>query len=558
MLEGATVEALLTLYFQIVNRRRCLDAHLAEPASEPFTPTKFYRIAEFLVGFDNEIQNAKNAQIAVMDVDNDDNDDDDDDDDDGSDDEDHKKPTRKQNATAKEKSDSKPAPLQNLVSASSQASKCSVASSQMQPFVSTEPATPTVGEPTPSSAPTPLPQLLSKSDTIVPNAAHAHAHSAIQYATLNQVLHFFEDPADADSLIRRERYMGLFWSRHSDTIPEEIDSDTGDEYRPVKGRPLQVEYRGIQFDLCNSDHISEANRSRIFLAALHLKDRFQRLVCDLTALHKADLTVKSYNLKELVFALRFEPMLSDATVEAMLTLYFQLINAKRCLDAHLAEPTSAPFTPTHLYKISEYLVGYDSEIQKAKYAHMAVMDGSNNESRKPMQVQDQDTTVKKRSGNKPSSFQSPVGASPHTSTRSFASPPKRSTSSTKPTSPRPTLSPILPSVSTLQQTQLSGCSHEKVGQEMSTMRTQIADLLAMVKTQQATIEGLQGKLDTVESELTKSKESQDVLQIRLLEATEENKDMQVSIGHLSVVLEGTTASTVKNAIQIKRLQSRAP
>ncbi|KAG0340274.1 hypothetical protein BG000_000281 [Podila horticola] len=37
------------------------------------------------------------------------------------------------------------------------------------------------------------------------------------------------------------------------------------------------------------------------------------------------------------------------------------------LDAHTAKRTSAPFTPTHLYKMAEYLVGYYDEMQKAKY-----------------------------------------------------------------------------------------------------------------------------------------------------------------------------------------------
>ncbi|KAF9327745.1 hypothetical protein BG006_009003, partial [Podila minutissima] len=230
----------------------------------------------------------------------------------------------------------------------------------------------------------------------------------------------------------------------------ESDSESENDCRPMRNRTFRVEYHGLRFDLSTSNQWSEANRSRILLAALYLKDRFQLLVCHLRGLHRANLTVSSRNLRALVADLKHEKMLKDATVEACLTLYFQLVNARRCMDAYLTEPTE--FTPTHLFKIAGYLVDYDDEIQKAKNSHLVAMDGSN------------------------------------LNTRSSASSPTRSLPST------PTFSqPASSAASSPERTERFVHSHEKMEQEMLRMHTQMADLLATVKSQQLMIETLQGR-----------------------------------------------------------------
>ncbi|KAG0014368.1 hypothetical protein BGZ82_001786, partial [Podila clonocystis] len=241
--------------------------------------------------------------------------------------------------------------------------------------------------------------------------------------------------------------------------------------------------------LRRSNQWSEANRPRILLAALYLKDRFQLLICHLRALHRANLTVSSRNLQALVADLKHERMLKDATVEACLTLYFQLVNAKRCLDAHLAElTTSAPFTPTHLYKIAEYLVDYDDEIQKAKAANMAAMDGSSSRNKisKPLQILD--AMAKEGSENGQSLYTHLTSASPQANSRSSASSPLQSLPST-PTS----LQPASSAASSPEQAELSGKSHEKIEQQMQKMHTQMTDLLITVKMQQSIIEALKGR-----------------------------------------------------------------
>ncbi|KAG0027432.1 hypothetical protein BGZ81_005632 [Podila clonocystis] len=282
----------------------------------------------------------------------------------------------------------------------------------------------------------------------------------------------------------------------------ESDSESENDCRPMRNRTFRVEYHGLHFDLSSSNHWSEANRSRILLAALYLKDRFQLLICHLRALHRANLTVSSRNLQVLVADLKQERMLKDATVEACLTLYFQLVNAKRCLDAHIAElTTSAPFTPTHLYKIAEYLVDYDDEIQKAKAANMAAMDGSS--SRKKIS-KILDAMAKEGSENGQSLYTDLTGASPRANSRSSASSPTESLPST-PTS----LQPASSSASSPGEAELSGKSHEKMEQEMQKMHTQMTDLLITVKTQQSIIEALQGRVNTLESDLSKSKEDQE-------------------------------------------------
>ncbi|KAF9280151.1 hypothetical protein BGZ74_002664 [Mortierella antarctica] len=334
---------------------------------------------------------------------------------------------------------------------------------------------------------------------IVTNASHAYAPSAIQYATLEGVANFFQDPPDADSLIRRKRHQGLFSSMIKDTH-NESNSESENDCRPMRNRTFRVEYHGLRFDLSTSNQWSEANRSRILLAALYLKDRFQLLVCHLRGLHRANLTVSSRNLQALVADLKHEQMLKDATVEACLTLYFQLVNARRCMDAYLAEPTD--FKPTHLFKIAGYLVGYDDEIQKAKDSHLAAMDGSNrNKVNKPLQILD---AMGKEDGleNEQSLYTNLVtGASPQVNTRSSTSSPTRSLPST-PTSSQSASS----AATTPERTERFVHSHEKMEQEMLRMHTQMADLLATVKTQQLMIETLQGRVNTLESDLPMSKE----------------------------------------------------
>ncbi|KAG0082421.1 hypothetical protein BGZ93_002443 [Podila epicladia] len=181
---------------------------------------------------------------------------------------------------------------------------------------------------------------------------------------------------------------------------------------------------------------------------------------------------------------------------------------QRCLDAHLAESTiTAAFTPTHLYHIAEYLVGYDDEIQKTKDSHLAAMDGSNNRNKvqKPLQILD---ALGKKEGleNEPTYTNLTTGTSRQVNTRSSASSPARSLPST-PTSSQSVSS----AVSTPEWTERSVNSHEKMEQEMLRMHTQMGDLLAALKTQQLTIETLQGRVNTLESDLSSKEDPEQKL-----------------------------------------------
>lgn len=48
-----------------------------------------------------------------------------------------------------------------------------------------------------------------QSATVVANAAHAYAPSTIQYATLEEVINFFQDPLDVESLLNDYRMSSL-------------------------------------------------------------------------------------------------------------------------------------------------------------------------------------------------------------------------------------------------------------------------------------------------------------------------------------------------------------
>lgn len=411
------------------------------------------------------------------------------------------------------------------------------------------------------------------SKLIVTNAAHAYAPSTLHYATLDDVLDFFQDPPDVDRLMHHSRAEGLFCKSNANlrlsieltcqsrggtftNIPLSdqllgsfFDDTTGDEGEgnskdePItRGRTLNLEYDGIQYDFSNSKRCAEANRSRIFLTALYLEDRFQELVRRLKELHRADLTVYSRNLRTLAYYLKLEPMLKGITVKALVTLYFQIVNAKRCLDAHLAETTPALFIPTHFCKIAERLVGYDNQIQKAKNTQKAAMDCINSNNNKNEPTRDQDTAVKAKPNNGLSLLQILASTSP------IELP--SSTEPATPTSPLPSSS----STSILRPTELSGNTREGMELEISRMQAQMTDLLVSFKTQQLTIETLQGKVETLETDLSKSKECQDSLKACLLRATNENNDLQVAIGRLDIDLEGTKVMTIKHDIQLRRME----
>lgn len=63
---------------------------------------------------------------------------------------------------------------------------------------------------------------------------------------------------------------------------------------------------------------------------------------------------------------------------------------------------------------------------------------------------------------------------------------------------------------------------------------------------------MQERATTLESELSKSKESQRVLERRLSEVTNEFKDQQFAISRLDIDVQGTKAMTIKHDIQLSR------
>lgn len=91
-------------------------------------------------------------------------------------------------------------------------------------------------------------------------------------------------------------------------------------------------------------------------------------------------------------------------------------------------------------------------------------------------------------------------------------------------------------------------------QEILRTRIQIADLLTMVKTQQSTIETLQGRLNTMESDRSKAEKCQDLLEKRVLQLSEQNENQQVLIGRLGLGLEGTKSMTIGHDIPLRGIE----
>lgn len=274
----------------------------------------------------------------------------------------------------------------------------------------------------------------------------------------------------------------------------------------------QIDYDNLQFDLFSPTQRSEENRGMIFITALFIMDHLE------SRLQTSNLTSYSRAFRELAKRLDAHDRAFDGVpVEVLVTLYFQIVNAKRCLDAHLAVSTSASFTPTHLYEIADRIVGYDNEIQKAKVMRKAAKD------REPI-------------GTSTSKQQLPSTTSaPRSTKRSGYS---RASSSTRPSSS---------SAATPRPTELSSDTRAR-------METQITDLLDTVRTQQLTIEALKGRVDTMESDRSKTEKRQELLEKRMLQLSEWHDEQQVSIGRLEIGLEGTKSMTIKHGIQLRGME----
>ncbi|KFH72851.1 hypothetical protein MVEG_00076 [Podila verticillata NRRL 6337] len=634
-LRNVSAEALVTLYFQIVNAKRCLDAHLAQSTSVPFTPTQLSKIADELSEFDDQIQSvmevwgASNGGKVIEDSNKND---------------DINQTLKVHIAKAMSGSCDRQYTSPEPVSPVLQARRCPIASSSATLLPSTRSITPNIvsslPRPIASSSATLLPStrsitpnivsslprpiasssatLLPSTRSITPNIVsslprpiassatsalvaepstdvhirveHAYAPSAVQYATLDKVVNFFQDPPHAESLMVRLRYGGRFSSHDSDTA--------GDKEIRHKGR---LNYKGIQYDFSIKNQYSKRNCPRIFLAALFIKDRLKRLVegtydgiPGIRELHNANLTMSSRTFNNLASDLKGTPSLQGISTEALLTLYFQIVNAKRCLDAHLAQLKSASFKPTRMSEIADLLVGYDTKIQTAKEAwragNSAKEDTGNNNVHYPMKHLSESTMDNSRDEGSLSSITvSPApqadtlpSAAPHLST-----PPATPTKASVPSQLGQLPSP--PGTSAPRPKEASGVSYDSIEQELLRLQNEQADveamhrmqqgsmlaeiksylddveatnkkqqdeMMALIQLQQSTIKALALKINILESDFSKSNDCQLQLEQRVLKLTEQNNVQQVSISRLDIGLEGTTNRTIKHDVQIKGLESR--
>ena len=379
------------------------------------------------------------------------------------------------------------------------------------------------------------------------------------------------------------------------------DSDTTDDKEiKYKGR---LDYKGIQYDFSSKNQNSRKNRSRIFLTALFIKDRLKKLVegtydgmPGIRDLHKANLTMSSRTFNNLASDLKNTPSLQGISTEALLTLYFQIVNAKRCLDAHLAQSKSASFRPTKMSDIADLLVGFDTKIQTAKETWRASNsfkdDIGDDDVHQPKELYTENTMDNSRDQHSLSSIAvSPAlqadtlpSAAPHLST-----PPATPTKTFSADQLDQLSSP--PGISAPRLIEASGVSYDGMEQDFLRIRNEQADvkamhrmqqgtmlaeikmylddvevtnkkqqdeMMALIQLQQSTIKALVSKINILESDFLKSKECQQLLEQRVLKLTEQGNNQQVSISRLDIALEGTTNRTIKHDVQIKGLESRLP
>lgn len=616
-LTNVSTDALVTLYFQIINAKRCLDAHLAQSKSVPFTPTQLSKIAGDLAELDDQIRNAMDAWGAsndskvIEDINKNDNVD---------------LTLKVHTAKAMDGLYDRQHASPGLVGPILQASRCPVASSPTTPLPSTRSTT--------SNTASSLPRRIASSATSTPvtepsnnvhiRVEHAYAPSAVQYATLDKVVNFFQDPPHAESLMARLRYGGRFRNVRANMSLTHLcgatfvfcfiltpygvilcnlvshDSDTADDKEiKCKGR---LDYKGIQYDFSSKSQNSRKNRPRIFLTALFIKDRLKKLVegtydgmPGIRDLHKVNLTMSSRTFNNLASDLKNTPSLQGISTEALLTLYFQIVNAKRCLDAHLAQSKSASFRPTKMSDIADLLVGFDTKIQTAKETWRAGNsfkdDIGDDDVHQPKELYIENTVDNSRDQHSLSSIAvSPAlqadtlpSAAPHLST-----PPATPTKTFSADQLDQLSSP--PGISAPRPIEASGVSYDRMEQELlrineqadveamhriqqgimlaeiklylddveATNKKQQDEMMALIQLQQSTIKALVSKINILESDFSKSKECQQLLEQRVLKLTEQGNNQEVSISRLDIALEGTTNRTIKHDVQIKGLESRLP
>ncbi|KAG0088305.1 hypothetical protein BGZ93_009292 [Podila epicladia] len=592
-LTNVSTEALVTLYFQMVNAKRCLDAHSARTPTILPMPTHLSKIAGDLVDLDDKIQKARDAlevtkESKVIE--------------DSNKDKDISKPLKVRAPNAMDESYAGQPSSPDFASPRLEANSSSVASPPATPRPSTRATPSTTSIPTPriTSSVAPLPEEHSYVDRI----EHSYAPSVIHYASWNKVVNFFQDPPDAETLMNRLRYGGRFLSHDNDTIDDR-------EIRH-KGR---VDYKGVLFDFSGKNHDAKI-RPKMFLTALFIKDRMKRMVVGtydgipgLRELHRVNLTVSSRTFNNLAADLKDTPSLKGISTEALVTLYFQIVNAKRCLDAHLAQSKARSFKQTKMCEIADHLVDYDDKIQAAKEEWRAAISlengngfGSIESPMKDLGAVNLDMSFDGRCpspgladaapASQPNTRLSAPTPAVYLPSSVLATPTRRSTPAQ--------LSPPL-GASTLRLSKLSGVAYDRVEQELARMwkeqddlqakykmqredmlakiklqqddmldkitmrlaeveaRNKVqAEMMARIKSQQSTIETLQGRLDAVENEISKSKKYQELLEQRVVKLTEQSKEQQILISHLDIGLEGTTSRTIRHDVQIRGLEGRMP
>jgi len=149
------------------------------------------------------------------------------------------------------------------------------------------------------------------------------------------------------------------------------DTCGAEEVLPEK----RTRYRGLQIENTQSRRSSDDNRTRVFLAAMYIRDCLLLMVQGNKELHKVNITRHNHDFKALCYQLnRNEPDLKGVTISALVALYNNILENWHKLDDFTKTATSEIFTETKFSKLAEDLGTLDQEIHQAKTDSQTVKD----------------------------------------------------------------------------------------------------------------------------------------------------------------------------------------
>jgi len=116
-------------------------------------------------------------------------------------------------------------------------------------------------------------------------------------------------------------------------------------------------FRGLQLKFGGSDEIGDANRTKAFLAVVHMQQKIAKAIADSQGkMHKIGLSKGSSFFTTMATELgEIDPDFKQCTGTALSSFLERVVNAAKELDEFAARATSDPLQPTHFSDIAGHL-----------------------------------------------------------------------------------------------------------------------------------------------------------------------------------------------------------